>query len=87
MTTVPEAIKNLQKRHPDVEVKKVALFNEDFYILYAPVKGVKTDYNDPYYLVDTDDGEVYTFSPVEYMDDINQAFEKRQIDLKKVGST
>ena len=85
MTTVPQAIKNVSKRHPDVEVKRVAVLNQDFYIVYAPVKGVKTDYNDPYYLVDTDDGEVFTFSPIEYMDAVKDAFDNREVDLKKAG--
>lgn len=84
MTTVPQAIKNLTKRHPDVDVKRVALLTEDFYILFAPTKGVETDFNDPYYLVDTDDGEVFTFSPFEYMDAVEDAFKNREIDLRKI---
>lgn len=84
MITVPEAVKRLKKRHPDVVVKKAAVLSEDFYIFLAPVKGVKDDFNDPYYLVDTDEGEVYTFSPVDYMDDVIDAFENRRINLKKV---
>ena len=84
MTTIPEAIANLKKRHPDVEVTKAAVLSEDFYIFIAPVKGVGIDYNDPFYLVSTDDGEVYTFSPADYMKDVIDAFENRRIDLKRV---
>lgn len=84
MITVPEAVKRLKKRHPEVKVQQCALFDINHYLFVAPsTKG--PDFNDPYYLVGVNDGEVYSFAPADYLDDFIDALDNRNIDLRKAG--
>lgn len=62
--TIPMAIKELKKKFPDVSVKEVFLYDPSHWLFCAPTKGLKVDYNDPYYLVDIFSGDVRSFSPV-----------------------
>lgn len=84
MIKVPEAARRLKKRHPEVTIKGCALFDTNHYLFVAPSNGGQ-DFNDPYYLVSIDEGEVYSFAPADYLDEFVKALDEREIDLKKAG--
>lgn len=84
MIKVPEAARRLKKRHPDVTIKGCALFDANHYLFVAP-SGNGPDFNDPYYLVSIDKGEVYSFAPIDYLDEFTEALDKRSIDLRRAG--
>lgn len=85
MIKIPEAARRLKKRHPDVTIKGVALFDMHHYLFTAPT-GKGPDFNDPYYLVNIDNGEVCTFAPADgYLEEFFDAIHNRSIDLKRAG--
>lgn len=85
MIKVPEAVRRLKKRHPEVTVQQCALFDMNHYLFVAPSTGSEPDFNDPYYLVSIDKGEVYSFAPADYLDEFVDALDNRNIDLNKAG--
>lgn len=84
MIKIPEAARCLKRKHPDVTIKGVALFDRNFYLFIAP-SGNGPDFNDPYYLVSIKNGRVYSFAPAEYLSEFRDAIDNRSISLKRAG--
>ena len=88
MIKIPEAANRLKKVHPDVRIAKVAFLDSEYYLFVAPSTDEGPDYNDPFYLVGIENGDVHTFAPAEYpeyLDALKEALDKRSVDLRKAG--
>ena len=88
MIKIPEAARRLKQVHPDVRITKVAFFDPEYYLFVAPATDEGPDYDDPFYLVGIEKGDVHTFAPTEYpeyLDALKDALDKRSVDLGKAG--
>lgn len=63
--TTNEAYKKLKKKHPDLNVKGCYVYDDVYYIFHALPKGVKNDYDDPFYAVHRSTGKVTYFCPTD----------------------
>ena len=86
MITVNEAVSKLKKKHPDLDVKSGYDYNNQYYLFLAMEHGVEEDYNDPYYVVNKNDGSVSYYSPAGDYDAFFNATENREIDISSSPS-
>ena len=86
MISVEQAKGILEKRFPDAGVKSSYMYKDSFYLFLAPDKNADgTDYNDPYYIIDVENGNIRFLNPLEDLEAFMKAMSDNLIkDYSKV---
>lgn len=65
MISVKKAAEYLRKKAPELTIIKAVDYDSKYYLFSAVENPNEPDFNDPYYVVDKNTGEVYSFSPMK----------------------
>ena len=82
MITLKEAYKIFKKKMPNLTVTAAALYKGKYYLFNAQENPNEVDYNDPFYVVDKNTGEVGHLLPSLDMDGFLDAIHNHEFDLK-----
>ena len=84
MITVDKAADILIKKHPNAEIHSVHPYREG-YLFVAPDKnlGIYGDYNDPFYVVNKNNGQVRAVTPIEDFEGFDEAFRTPELPCKR----
>ncbi len=84
MITVDKAADILLKEHPNVAIESVHPYKGD-YLFVAPDKdlGLYGDYEDPFYVVNKESGEIRAITPLEDFEGFDEAFSVPELPCKR----
>ena len=83
MYTPKAALQMFNREHRDLTVTAMGNYKTSHYVLTAVKDPNKTDYSDPYYLVNKETGRATQFIPqLDDIDELQNAFYEHAIDLK-----
>ena len=71
MISLMDAKKIVEKRFPEAKVEAAYKYTDQYYLFVAP--SVENDVNDPFYIVDIDDGKCRFLNPMEDFDAFDSA--------------
>lgn len=70
---INEIIKNFRKSFPERTITKIFDFDENIYLIEAPMSLNATDYNNPYFGCIKKNGQIIPFNPVVKFDQFIKA--------------
>lgn len=79
-----EAYKIFKKAHPDLTVVEAALYDNKYYMFVALKDPNVPEFNDPYYAIDKNTGELYNFTPTRNLEKFYKAFREHPIDVRSL---
>jgi len=82
MISLKEAYRIFKKKMPELTVTAAAFYKGKYYLFNAQKNPNEVDYNDPFYVVDKNTGEVGHLLPMLDLDGFNDAIRNHEFDLK-----